>query len=167
MHSSRSFSLRLVLSVMVATVAGACSSSPEPRPNCPTPPPLPATDLTTPQVSFKTDIHPEFLRSCGLFVCHGSRQGYNQGIYLGQDLALTYAAMVNVPADQLREMNYVTPGDPAKSYLMVKLDGLQCTMHDRCVDGNCGEPMPNGLSQLPLTKRDTIRRWIAQGAPNN
>jgi hypothetical protein len=84
-------------------------------------------------------------------------------------------------------MPFVTAGDPSKSYLMHKLDNDLCNIQD-CVMNNtavaqamdtpgtagtnypsnwCGVFMPYQVSVLEPSKRDTVRRWIAQGAMNN
>ena len=101
---------------------------------------------------------------------------------------------------EITGMPFVTPGDPAHSYIMRKLDGDQCTLTASCVMNNvpvatmqdtpgtagvsnwCGasmplnsDPVPNGPAcggtdncKDPLKfSRNTIRAWIAQGAPNN
>jgi hypothetical protein len=77
-------------------------------------------------------------------------------------------------------MNLVTAGDPANSYLMHKMDGDACTLAAQCNMGpfhaaypDCGANMPNPVppamtSQLLApSQRDTVRAWIKQGAQNN
>jgi hypothetical protein len=70
-------------------------------------------------------------------------------------------------------MNLVTASDPAHSFLMHKVDGDQCTLMAECaVDAssrpNCGAFMPyQSPAVLDAPTRDTVRRWIAQGAGNN
>lgn len=74
-------------------------------------------------------------------------------------------------------MMIVAAGSPQTSFMMYKLDGdptatnpddeVTCTTL-ACAAGNtCGQAMPSGGPQLPQASRDTIRRWIAQGAMNN
>jgi hypothetical protein len=74
-------------------------------------------------------------------------------------------------------MSIVKPGDPKNSFMMYKLDGsfpaaadgtgVDC-MTLACAAGTtCGPAMPSGGPALPAGDRDTIRRWIAQGAQNN
>jgi hypothetical protein len=73
------------------------------------------------------------------------------------------------------DMDIVKAGDPAHSFMMYKLDGnfpttpsnnevtcssLTCASHQ-----TCGQAMPS--LGMTLASRDTIRRWIAQGAQNN
>ena len=65
-------------------------------------------------------------------------------------------------------MSFVTPGDPARSYLMHKLDGDQCQFNTLCTAADCQHAMPSDLEVLiPVAERDIVRRWIAQGARAN
>ena len=50
---------------------------------------------------------------------------------------------------------------------MRKLDGSQCVLDAQCKGGSCQESMPKGDGLLDLATRDTVRRWIAQGAKND
>jgi hypothetical protein len=71
-------------------------------------------------------------------------------------------------------MNIVKAGDPANSFLLYKLDGafsmplsngdVNCSTLACAANMSCGEAMPSGGPALPASARDTIRRWIAQGA---
>ena len=84
-------------------------------------------------------------------------------------------------------MPFVMPGDPEQSYLMHKIDGDVC-MVTGCVTDNaavkqagdtpgaagpgqpsswCGMLMPFNLALIDPARRDTIRRWIKQGALDN
>jgi hypothetical protein len=88
---------------------------------------------------------------------------------------------------EITSMLFVTPGNPSQSYIMHKLDDDLCSLQG-CVTMNaavqntmdtpgslgtnnppnwCGTFMPYQVSVLDICRRDTIRRWIAQGAPNN
>jgi hypothetical protein len=49
---------------------------------------------------------------------------------------------------------------------MRKIDGDQCFFAGKCNLLGCGLTMP-AAEQLDLQSRDTIRRWIAQGAKEN
>jgi hypothetical protein len=130
------------------------------------------TDLTSP-VSFRSDVAPIFAMSCAFSSCHGGRTpGSNHGIFLGtqggvSDAVAVRAGIVGIAAQEAPSMAYVTPFDPAHSYLMHKLDGDLCPIATQCVGGSCESPMPEGNDALPTATRDVIRRWIAQGAPNN
>ena len=162
-------------------------------------------DLTTPVVSFSTDVLPIFEHSCGLSSsCHGDRSDIGaRGIFLGCDITTSMACSVSPPVApqvypnlagpeagaplETTAMPFVTPGDPSQSYLMHKIDGDLCTVTG-CVMSNaavmqagdepgtagqgqppnwCGTPMPFNLPFIDPSQRDTIRRWIKQGALDN
>lgn len=134
-------------------------------------------DATSPVVSFKTDVLPMFRASCGLsFACHGMEAAQPGQPFLGPSLvdpdptpaqiAAIFAQIVGVPALKAAAMKRVDPGNPKTSFLMHKLDGtLTCV--DLVCDVGCGSSMPLGNNILPIDKRDTVRRWIAQGAKND
>jgi hypothetical protein len=135
-------------------------------------------DLTTPTVSFAGEILPVFQQSCGIAgsTCHGSPTvvgrpflDYPDG---GADAAAVLSGIVGQPSTENPQMDNVKAGDPANSFLMHKLDGDQCTLASACAKGNspypdCGQSMPFSSPLLDPSQRDTIRRWIAQGANNN
>lgn len=128
------------------------------------------TDLSKPTVSFDNDVLPILQQSCALSACHGSQLGTNNGIYLGApagviDSSRVYAAIVNAPSQTAPTQVYVVPNDPARSFLLHKLDGDLCVIK-QCATG-CGIVMPKDAPQLSVATRDVIRRWIAQGAAHN
>ncbi len=75
--------------------------------------------------------------------------------------------MVSVPSVALPSMKLIEPGDPAKSFLMRKLDGDACMFDAVCVNGSCGESMPQKSELIDPATRDAVRRWIHQGAKEN
>lgn len=136
---------------------------------------------TSPTVSFKTDVLPIFRQSCGLSAaCHGDQSGPAQQPYLGppgagampppatdSEIAAIFSANVNSDAVEAPGMKLVKPNDPENSFLMHKVDGtLKCDAVT-CDGTACGVAMPQGGTMLSQEKRDTIRRWIAQGAKND
>ncbi len=132
------------------------------------------TDLMSPTVSFKTDVMKVFNSSCGTSLCHGSTTEPTGQLFLGastamgSDSAMVFGALVNVQSYELSSMALVTPSDPTQSYLMHKLDGDQCQYTQMCSGEDCESAMPSGATVvLPVDQRDTVRRWIAQGAMNN
>jgi hypothetical protein len=168
------------LAFSVTSLASCTSSTPAPA-TCSAYVVPASTDLKA-ATSFKTDVLPILVQSCAFTSCHGMAGGTNNGISLGvkppamSDPAMVVAGMVNVKAKELPTMNFVTPSDPASSYLMHKVDGDNCTFDKMCSDGTlpyrpgsatCQGTMPQAGDLLPVEKRDTIRRWIAQGAQNN
>jgi len=70
-------------------------------------------------------------------------------------------------------MKYIAPGDPAHSYLMIKMDGTQTQPMYDCSSGDfvgmCGLFMPSDSTTGPLDQatRDKVRNWISQGANPN
>jgi len=130
-----------------------------------------------PVVSFKTDVLPIFRNSCGLSAaCHGGMPGPAGQPYLGpapaageatqEQIDAIIAANVDVNATKAPSMKNVAPGKPEESFLMHKMDGTLTCAAVTC-DPVCGASMPQGSGVLPEDKRDTVRRWIAQGAKNN
>jgi hypothetical protein len=67
---------------------------------------------------------------------------------------------VNVASRECPQFMRVAPGQPGASYLLFKLAGPP----QPCFDG---ERMPEGAPALPAADQDTIRAWIAEGAPHN
>ena len=124
-------------------------------------------DLSMPARSFATDVMPVMTMHCAS--CHGSsvRSG---GLFLGDtanDAAAVYKNLVGVPSAENASMDFVTASDPARSFLMHKLDGDQCQYDAMCSGGTCQHAMPMLGGQLTETERDAIRSWIYQGAMND
>jgi hypothetical protein len=124
-------------------------------------------DATTPAVSFSKDVMPIFGQSCAFSTCHGSTVGNANGVFLGKDTPRVHAAIVGVKGDELSAMPFVTAGNPRESYLMRKMDGSQCALDAQCTGGSCQGSMPKNEVVLDVATRDTVRRWIAQGAKND
>ncbi len=143
--------------------------------------------LQTPAVSFVQNVLPVFEHSCGLgSSCHGDP--YGSRVYLGCDVNTESDCTDSSPAAkvqmnivgkapvELPTMPYVTAGDPTQSYLMHKMDGDACEFESMCVANNalvdgqwppCGLSMPQGDPLIDVADRDTVRKWIAQGALQN
>ncbi|HEY8040233.1 MAG TPA: hypothetical protein VIF15_10595, partial [Polyangiaceae bacterium] len=90
----------------------------------------------------------------------------------GADAAQINGDIVGQPSTEDPNMNIVKAGDPSSSYMMHKLDWDECTLATECAKGtsqypDCGQGMPFSSPQLDQATRDTIRRWIAQGAKND
>jgi hypothetical protein len=88
--------------------------------------------------------------SCALSGCHAD------AAYPNLSPANAYANLVNAASSAA--FPEVTPGDPAASYLLVKLTGGP---------GMFGSRMPADGAPLDSTRIDLVRRWIARGAPND
>ncbi|MBX3231436.1 MAG: hypothetical protein KIT84_10860 [Labilithrix sp.] len=151
----------------LAAAQTSCSSSDDAKPRvCSSEVTPPSFEPSTPTVSFSRDVIPIITRTCVDPLCHGDATG-TTSIYLNGGAAATHAALVGKPSSKLPSMSYVKSGDPAESFLMRKLDATQCALDAQCTGGTCGDSMPNEQDQLPSGERDTIRRWIAQGAKND
>ncbi|APR80700.1 Hypothetical protein A7982_06047 [Minicystis rosea] len=145
-------------------------------------------DTTTPAVHFQADVLPILRLSCGLSSsCHGNPAGSGGQHFYGPKLsdpapdAATVQAIFDQSVDKASvanpDMKIIAPGDPGKSFLLYKLDGdpskqsdkdeVTCASLTCAADKSCLSAMPLGGPSLPTDKRDTIRRWIAQGAKND
>jgi hypothetical protein len=127
---------------------------------------------TAPVISFKAQVMGVLNNRCGSNMCHGSPTEPTGGLFLGDsgmqgaDSDAAYAQMVG-PKSGESAMGYVVAGSPQTSYLMHKIDGDQCTLAAMCDPMlGCQDNMPMG-SVMSQDERDTIRRWILQGALNN
>jgi hypothetical protein len=139
-------------------------------------------------VSFKTQVLPIFRTSCGLStVCHGSRTPALPGQHFygpplsegptvsDADIMLIRTGAVGANSVDEPDMQIINPTKPAESFMMYKLDGdpttmptgVTCSMLKCVATQTCGTGMPQSGQQLPPADRNTIRSWIAQGAPNN
>jgi hypothetical protein len=149
----------------------ACSSPSGPTGACAAYTVPSGEDLTKPAVSFGIDVQPILVMSCGLSdSCHGSTT--NGRVFLGSSSvnatpSSVRAGIVNVPSVDLPSMPFVKPGDPANSFLMHKMDGDQCALDAQCTGMTCQTSMPQNLPLLDVPTRDVVRRWIAQGAPDD
>lgn len=102
--------------------------------------------------SFSQDVNPIFVtKGCTAGSCHGGGRG---DLTLTTSASVNYANLVNVQSSDPAYL-LVEPGDPQNSYLVMK------------VEGRAGSRMP--LTGTPLTANQiqTIRNWIASGAPND
>ena len=148
--------------------------------------------LMSPTTQFARDVLPIFRGSCGFSGCHGDSRPSAPLVFLYASSADTtpvstfgpqvHRNVVNQKSLENPSMNYVRPGDPTNSYLMRKLDGALTDIALQCPTSNalytryassysfanpCAGAMPEGLMALDAMSRDTIRRWIAQGALDN
>lgn len=111
---------------------------------------------TTSGVSFANNVQPIFTQSCALAGCHSSLRP-QEGMNLSAGAA--YANLVGVAARECTGGRLrVKAGDPATSYVMDKLMGV-----DLCF----GTQMPKTGVSLPQSQIETIAAWICEGAPQN
>lgn len=80
--------------------------------------------------------------------CHGGSGG----------LSISYDNLVSQPSDACPGLDFVDPGNPDSSALILKLEG----------DPDCsGSQMPKSGAKLTAEQIAPIRQWIGAGAPNN
>jgi hypothetical protein len=140
-------------------------------PSCPL-----VEDTDGPEVSFATDLVPFFSVTCAFGGCHDGMTR-EKGLYLGPNVsegpadAATRAevlASLLSPAETTPDLPRVTPGDPRRSFVMLKVEGCQNAMGLSCSDAVRGEPcgarMPALSPALPPDKRALLARWILEGA---
>jgi hypothetical protein len=126
-----------------------------------------AVDARRPYPSFRDDVVPLVQESCSLTACHASKES-NLGIFLAYDPAQIYAEFKKTSPTAMGQA-FVVPGDPAKSYLMVKLEGKQADLASKCATSaypTCGVAMPPD-NPLKAAQLDTIRKWITDGAKDD
>jgi hypothetical protein len=127
-------------------------------------------------VSFANDLKPFFSTTSAFGGCHdgNTRQA---GLYLGpnfldgpataQNRADALASLLSI-SRTAPSMHRVTPFDPTRSFLMLKVEGCQNRMGLTCggaVAGKpCGDRMPGQSDELPSEKKSLLARWIARGA---
>jgi hypothetical protein len=158
-----------------------------------------ASSGTGPMMSFKTDIMPIFQTSCAKPInCHndpttavknapGGGRPYlgtaiDGGAETTADIMKVYLGLTSdTPPNHSTSwellkptpMKYIAPGDPTKSYLMIKMDNMQGQPMYDCSTGDfatiCGLLMPSDSTTGPLdpATRDKVRNWISQGANPN
>jgi len=85
-------------------------------------------------------------------VCHAGGSA-PQGLHL--DAANAYANLVGVPSNEVPALLRVSPGDPADSYIIQKLEGHAAV----------GARMPFGGPYLDDATIAVISQWITNGAP--
>jgi hypothetical protein len=113
-----------------------------------------------PTVSFSTDVLPLLVESCSFSSCHAGAQP-DAGLDLTEGNA--YGELVNIATSQCNgSRTRVIPGDPAESYLVDKLLGV-----DMCGTGQkMPRTYPPGSSASPWTPEKTaiVEAWVCGGA---
>lgn len=126
-------------------------------------------------VSFKTDVMMILTNSCSKEgACHSLESGPEGQPYFGpasgtatsMDRGKILSQSKGIAAKKAN-MLLIDPEHPAKSFWMHKIDHTLGCPDVECAAGGCGEKMPKGAPMLEQKDRDTVRRWIAQGAEDN
>jgi mono/diheme cytochrome c family protein len=95
---------------------------------------------------------------CATSACHSGNPPPNAPVSLDADRA--WQELVGVPAQQA-PLALVEPGDPSRSYLVLKLRGTASDV------GGLGTPMPINDELLTEAQLLAIEAWILNGAPND
>ncbi len=130
---------RLAL-ILLLSVAAACGGSSLPE--------LPDGA----SVSYREHLEPLVLKRC--LDCHTTGEPKANLVF---EQGEGYAQLVGRASTQVPTLKLVTPGDPEKSYLWLKLDQRAAV----------GEGMPRsflGAKRLPPAEQERFRRWIEDGA---
>lgn len=119
------------------------------------------------------------LTRCGQTRCHGPLP-YNDLIDLSTARCDVRAALVDVPACEYPLLDRVEPGDPQRSWLMIKLTAPHDARYrllfepdaafegaddPRCADAGFGLRMPPAGFAISDDEIEVIRTWIEAGAP--
>jgi len=135
--------------LMLGAAWGCGDSGVDPSPPLP-PPPQGA-------ISSFQGVQSIFTRSCAFSSCH-SGPAPRAGLDLGPDRFR--GNIVRVASTQVPGLFRVDPGRPDSSYLVLKLEGLAGAV------GGIGTQMPLG-GQLTRAQIDSVRAWVAAGAPDH
>ncbi len=138
---------------MVALLLLACTDKPDDT----------AVTTTEDVVTFSENLTFIFDRNCAFTGCHFPPDPVpNDEGQAGMDLShgAAYAAIVDVPSDQVPTMKRIEPGDPEASYLYLKLNDRQAEV------GGTGTRMPTELF-LAAPEIAMFESWILAGAPEN
>ncbi len=112
-----------------------------------------------PKATFAKDIQKKiFVSTCATSFCHGAGTASgNLDLSDGAAYANLVGVLATNEAAKAANLQRVLPNDPADSFLLLKLEGTLAAGE--------GVPMPLVGGPLPASAIDTIRRWIAAGAP--
>jgi hypothetical protein len=162
--------------VIVLAGVGACYDPPSEHyvpPVCPPPNRL-TVNAAGADVSFTNDVVPIITFGCAVDTCHGSKG--SGGLKLDDPekssneraAAKIYPQLINQASEAHLTMKRVVAGEPENSFLMHKLDWDMCNFDTAtCAHGDCGVGMPQDGEILTEAERNTVRKWIVQGAKQN
>jgi hypothetical protein len=143
------FSALFAASMMLLLLTSSCSEDAEPASG---------------PISFEKNVMPILQTNCALQACHGSRES-NLGIFITADKKQVFEEFQKTsPTFGKGALKFVVAGSSSKSFVMRKMDGDHNKLTE-CANG-CGKEMPPD-ALLSAGKRETLRRWIDQGAKDN
>jgi hypothetical protein len=110
-----------------------------------------------PTSAFARDVATPLSGECGS--CHGARA--EKGLVLsGVDEKTLKASLVGVASKEAATMHLIEPGEPDKSYLVLKIRG---TLGAVACASSCGAKMPLSGS-FPAENMAALESWIKDGA---
>ena len=112
-----------------------------------------------PVVGFRALQDAVFTPTCAVSQCHAGAPPPRAPMSLEPEQA--YASLVDAPSFEAPALSRVTPGAPARSYLLFKLRGTAASV------GGTGTRMPLGKDMLSDSMIQAIESWVARGAPND
>jgi hypothetical protein len=163
MHTAARKLIGLALAAVVAGCAGSGSDGGGGGGGgggvCKTPP--------TPTVSLSSNIQPIFNRSCAVAAaCHAGPASFG-----GSDLSVGQVIpnWVRVDAVEDPSLFRIRPGDPDKSFLVIKIGAGPpgTTFPGFLMPQGCPGTGDNGAVCLSADDIEAIRTWIQECAPNN
>lgn len=121
--------------------------------------PAPDVEGEVPDLTFAELQTTLFTPKCGNTYCH-------KGIPpptapMSMEPAVAYESLVGKPSTQVPRMMRVVPGDPAQSYLLLKLKGMAGSV------GGTLSRMPLNKPALSAAQIAQVEAWIKRGAPND
>lgn len=119
------------------------------------------------QPSFRNDILPVLTRECATASgCHGDAP--TDSVHLDLRPATAYRELVGHEAEARRGALRVKAGDPAHSFLIMKLTGTLDPTEGKAMplDVDTGAPVM-AIPILASFRSDFLEPWIAAGAPDN
>jgi hypothetical protein len=134
-----------------AVAASACAPGPQVGPYSP-------TEGGGAPATFTAIAQEILVPRCATSACHSGSPPPNAPVSLDADRA--WQELVGVPSQQA-PLSLVEPGDPARSYLVLKLRGTAADA------GGIGTPMPVNDELLTEPQLLAIEAWILGGAPND
>jgi hypothetical protein len=143
--------------LLIATLVG-CGSDATSTPSAACPDPkIPAAQR---QTSSRADVQVILARSCAVGGCHAGAEGAS-GLSLPLEAGAWRDRVVGKRSVQNTSMDLVQAGNPAKSWLFVKVAGTPCGTCSP--ELGCGGRMPFNRP-LPDAEIASIEAWIRNGA---
>lgn len=126
-------------------------------------PPKCTSQVAGDPISYQNNIAPILAQSCGLAGCH-----IPPTVNFALDLspAKAYDQIVDVDSVQDLRLKRIKPGDPERSYLLLKLQPDAAFQGNLMPDGCPGPPRAGPRCLLP-DEIEAFRTWILECAPRN